>query len=198
MDSVNRRELIAKVHQNPADGTAARLTVAENLALAMLRSGQARIRPLVNKYRMQYVKDILKHLDIGLEAREHTMIQNLSGGQRQALAIHMTALRNPKVLLLDEHTAALDPDRAQKIMDLTLWLWKEKTMTVLMVTHDLNEALRYGDRLICMSHGRIVYDVKGEEKSKLLVPDLFDIFMLKKPDGFVPDSSFMLIEGICV
>src|SRR4029077_8662603 len=117
---------------------------------------------------------------------------DLSGGQRQALAVYMAVLSDPKILLLDENTAALDPEHGERVMDLTIRLWKEKRLTVLMVTHDLEEALRYGDRLLCMSQGKIYADIKAEEKKKLTVSDLLDLFKRKSREGFIVDSSFML------
>ncbi len=192
VNSRERRTIVAKVHQNPAEGTAPTLTVAENLCLAMLSPGKVSVRRLVTKSRLDSVRMLLDELDIGMPRREDALVRHLSGGQRQGLAVHMAALRNPKVLLLDEHTAALDPDKASKIMELTVRLWRERNLTVLMVTHDLREAVMYGNRLICLSHGRIVLDVKGEEKAKLTGAGLFELFKTKSAEGFVPDSSFML------
>lgn len=191
-DSRARRTLVAKVHQNPGEGTAPSLTVAENLCLAMLAPGQAWMRRLVTKPRLDRVRTLLNELGIGMAGREEALVRHLSGGQKQALAVYMASIRNPRVLLLDEHTAALDPDKASKIMELTVRLWCEKKLTVLMVTHDLREAVTYGNRLICLSRGRIILDVKGEEKAKLTGAGLFELFKAKGAEGFVPDSSFML------
>jgi len=189
--SVERKRLAAKVHQNPSDGTAQTLTVAENLALAMLPPGRAGLRKLVRKERAERIEKTLNDLDIGLIGRENAMIQNLSGGQRQALAVYMAVLSDPRILLLDEHTAALDPDRAEGLMELTIRLWKDRSLTVLMVTHDLDEAVKYGQRLLCMSQGRIYLDIDSEAKKQLTVPDLLDLFKRKRREGFVVDSSFL-------
>jgi putative ABC transport system ATP-binding protein len=191
LPSVERARLAAKVHQNPSDGTAQSLTVAENLALAMLAPGRAGLRQLVRGKRVEQIKATLTDLDIGLTGRESTMIRNLSGGQRQALAVCMAVLSKPKILLLDEHTAALDPDHAERLMELTVRLWQERSLTVLMVTHDLDEAVKYGERLLCMSQGRIYADIGRQEKKQLTVPSLLDLFKKKRAEGFVIDSSLL-------
>jgi putative tryptophan/tyrosine transport system ATP-binding protein len=184
-----RQRVAAKVHQNPSDGTAQTLTIAENLALAMLPPGRAGLRKLVRGERIAHIASTLNDLDIGLGKREGATIKNLSGGQRQALALCMAVLTEPKILLLDEHTAALDPERAQSLMELTVRFWKDKGLTVLMVTHNLEEAIKYGERLLCMSQGRIYADIDREAKKRMTISDLLDLFKRKREEGFVVDSS---------
>ena len=157
-------------------GTAADMQIDENLALAF-RRGQGRgLRWGIKKEEKAAYKKLLTKLDLGLEDRLTTKVGLLSGGQRQALTLLMATLKKPKLLLLDEHTAALDPKTAKKVLDLTETIVNDNQLTALMVTHNMNDAIRMGNRLIMMHEGRIIYDIKGEEKKNLHVKDLLQKF----------------------
>ena len=172
-----RAPFLGRVFQDPMTGTAADMQIIENLALASLR-GQKRsmFRWGVPKADTEKYREMLKTLDLGLEDRLTTKVGLLSGGQRQALTLLMATLRTPKLLLLDEHTAALDPKTAEIIMQLTGKIVAAKQLTTIMVTHNLRYAVEYGDRLIMMNEGRIVVDVSGEEKKRLTRADLMGLF----------------------
>ncbi|HET0705234.1 ABC transporter ATP-binding protein [Streptococcus pneumoniae] len=195
-----RAKDIARVFQDPKMGTASRLTIEENMAIA-LRRGQKRglgwgvkekdriqfQEALKEKDRIQF-QEALKELNIGLENRLKVDTQYLSGGQRQALTLVMTDLMKPKLLLLDEHTAALDPKTSQMVMDLTQKIVEHHQWTTLMITHDMNHAIEYGNRLIMLYQGKIVVDVKGEEKKHLTVEDLMHLFQKNSGQSLVSDE----------
>ena len=171
-----RAALLGRVFQDPMMGTAPTMMIEENLALAA-RRGQRRglkwgITPLV---RADY-KELLRTLDLGLEDRLTSKVGLLSGGQRQALTLLMASLKQPKLLLLDEHTAALDPKTAAKVLALSDQIVQENRLTTLMITHNMKDAIAHGNRLIMMDAGRVVVDISGEEKKKLTVPDLLALF----------------------
>ncbi len=176
MPEHKRAKYIGRVFQDPMMGTAATMQIEENLALA-LRRGQSRtLRSGITKAEREIFREMLKILDLGLEDRMTTKIGLLSGGQRQALTLLMASLVKPKLLLLDEHTAALDPKTAAKVMDVTRTIVNRDKLTTLMITHNMRDAIEYGDRLIMMHEGRIVLDIDGEEKKNLTVEDLLAKF----------------------
>ena len=166
---------IGCLYQNPLRGTAPNLTIEENLALAYTRKASPSFFAL-NKKDSSYFREVLSTLGMGLEDRMKTKIGLLSGGQRQALTLLMATMKKPKVLLLDEHTAALDPKTAAKVLEATDRIVGENRLTTLMVTHNMHDAIEHGNRLIMMSNGKIIYDVSGEEKKKLQVQDLLQKF----------------------
>jgi putative ABC transport system ATP-binding protein len=167
---------IGRIDQNPLAGTAAEMTIEENLAMAYLRGQKRGLSRAVTGKRRKIFRDVLAETGLGLEHRLQTPVGTLSGGQRQALALVMATLTLPKLLLLDEHTAALDPKAARQIMEITAHLVQAKQLTTLMITHNMEQALRFGNRLIMMHRGRIVLDLNQEEKSKLTVPQLVEKF----------------------
>ena len=172
-----RASYIGRLFQDPLKGTAPNMTIEENLALACL-SAKEKKSPfswITNKER-ELFKEQLKMLDMGLEDRMHTLVGNLSGGQRQALTLLMATIVPPKLLLLDEHTAALDPKAAAKIMKLTQEIVQKHHITCLMVTHQMQQALEVGDRTIMMNDGHIVIDIKGEQRANMSVYDLMERF----------------------
>ena len=167
-----RAKYLGRIFQDPLMGTAATMTIEENLAMADLR-GQ--IRGLgwgIKKARRDHYREILKMLDLGLETRLKDTVSLLSGGQRQSLTLLMVTLSLPKLLLLDEHTAALDPKTAQRVNELTQKIIEDNNLTTLMVTHNMQQAIRYGNRMIMLHEGRIQFDIQGEEKSTLTVEEV--------------------------
>ena len=171
-----RAKYLGRVFQDPMRGTAADMQIDENLALARRRAQRRGLRWGITKGERAEYAELLKTLDLGLEKRMSAKVGLLSGGQRQALTLLMATLTNPRVLLLDEHTAALDPKTAAKVLELTEQIVTERGLTTLMVTHNMNDAIRLGNRLIMMCDGRVIYDVSGEEKGRLTVPDLLRKF----------------------
>ncbi len=172
MPEHKRAKFIGRVFQDPMTGTAATMEIQENLALAARRGKSRGLRwGITAKEREQY-HELLKTLGLGLEDRMSAKVGLLSGGQRQALTLLMATLKKPEILLLDEHTAALDPKTAAKVLELSDKIIAENNLTAMMVTHNMAHAITYGNRLIMMNNGRIIYDVKGEEKKHLTVDDL--------------------------
>ena len=167
-----RARYLGRVFQNPLMGTAASMTIEENLAMADLRGQPRTLRWGVIKARREYYREILEMLGLGLENRLKDSVSLLSGGQRQSLTLVMVTLSLPKLLLLDEHTAALDPKTAQVVMDLTQKIVEENNLTTVMVTHNMLQAIRYGNRMIMLHEGRIQYDIQGEEKKALTVEEV--------------------------
>ncbi|MCL2332175.1 MAG: ATP-binding cassette domain-containing protein [Actinomycetia bacterium] len=172
-----RAPYIGRVFQDPMLGTASSMTIEENLALANRRGKRRGLGSGVTRAERVLFKEMLTSLELGLEDRLTARVGLLSGGQRQALTLLMASMRDPKVLLLDEHTAALDPKTAAKVQEISLQLVREHQLTTLMVTHNMGDALRFGDRLIMMQEGRIVFEATGQEKQKLTVPDLVEKFV---------------------
>lgn len=189
MPEHERAQYIGRVFQDPMKGTASKMMIEENLALASWRGKKLGIRWSFQTQRTAQFKEALKELGLGLEDRMSAHVGMLSGGQRQALTLLMATLVKPRLLLLDEHTAALDPKTAEKVLQLTERLVKADHLTTLMITHNMRDALRFGNRLIMMHQGRIVVDVKEEEKSKLTVPDLLALF--EKGAGVVTDEMLL-------
>jgi putative ABC transport system ATP-binding protein len=171
-----RAKVIARVFQNPFMGTAADMTIAENLLLAFLRGRRRYPRIGLNAKRLEFFRERVGELEMQLEARLDTLIGTLSGGQRQAVSLLMAVIREPKVLLLDEHTAALDPKSAAQVIRLTKVFVERGRLTTLMVTHSMHQALDLGDRTIMMHQGRIIDDISKAEKDRLTVDDLLQKF----------------------
>ncbi len=171
-----RAPYIGRVFQDPMLGTAPTMQILENLALAARRGQRRGLRWGVTKAEKDRYQEMLKNLDLGLEDRLTGKVGLLSGGQRQALTLLMASLKKPKLLLLDEHTAALDPKTAAKVLELSDRIVSESHLTTMMVTHNMKDAIQHGNRLIMMYDGKIVIDVSGEEKKKLTVPQLLELF----------------------
>lgn len=176
MPEYKRASFIGRVYQNPQMGTCPDLTITENMALADNKGKSYGLTLAVNKKRVEYYKELVKECGMGLENRMNVKVGALSGGQRQALALVIASMTDIKLLLLDEHTAALDPKTSENIMILTDRLVREKGVTTLMVTHNLRFAIEYGDRLVMMHEGSIVLDKEGEEKENVVIDDLLKIF----------------------
>ena len=183
-----RAKDIARVFQDPKMGTASRLTIEENMAIAQRRGKSRGLGWGVREKDRELFREALKELNIGLENRLKVDTQYLSGGQRQALTLVMAALVRPKLLLLDEHTAALDPKTSEMVMELTQKIVESHDLTTLMITHDMNHAIEYGNRLIMLYQGKIVVDVKGEEKKNLTVEDLMRLFQQNSGETLVSDE----------
>lgn len=171
-----RAKYLGRVFQDPMTGTAADMQIEENLALAARRGKTRLLRVGITAKERKEYKELLKILDLGLEERLTAKVGLLSGGQRQALTLLMATLKKPKVLLLDEHTAALDPKTAKKVLDITEEIVQKNNLTTIMITHNMADAIRVGNRLIMMNNGKIIFDVSGEEKKKLTVADLLEKF----------------------
>ena len=171
-----RAKFIGRVFQDPMMGTAPTMQIIENLALAARRGQSRGLKWGITKAEKETYQELLHGLDLGLEDRLTSKVGLLSGGQRQALTLLMASLQKPKLLLLDEHTAALDPKTAAKVLELSDRIVAENHLTTMMVTHNMKDAIAHGNRLIMMYDGRIVIDVSGEEKKKLTVPQLLELF----------------------
>lgn len=187
-----RAKYIGRVFQDPMTGTAADMQIVENLALASRRGKFRTLRPGVTKKEKAEYAEILKSLDLGLETRLTSKVGLLSGGQRQAITLLMATLKKPKVLLLDEHTAALDPKTAAKVLELTTEIVEEHNLTTIMITHNMKDAIAIGNRLIMMNDGKIIYDVSGEEKKNLTTADLLEKF--KITSGGELDNDRMILS----
>lgn len=186
-----RAAYLGRVFQDPMNGTAGDMEIEENLAVAK-RRGQARTLRwgITKKEREEYV-ELLKMLDLGLETRLRAKVGLLSGGQRQALTLLMATLKKPKLLLLDEHTAALDPKTAAKVLEISDKIIAENNLTALMVTHNMKDAIAHGNRLIMMWDGKIILDIKGEEKKNLTVDDLLHQFTVASGKEFANDRALL-------
>ena len=175
--SEHRRAVyLGRVFQDPMVGTAGNMTIEENLALAARRGEKRTLRWGIKKSEREQFKELLRPLGLGLEDRLTAKVGLLSGGQRQALTLLMASLKKPKVLLLDEHTAALDPKTAAKVLELSDQIVEEHKLTTLMVTHNMRDAIAHGNRLIMLDAGRVILDIRGEDKKKLTVPELLARF----------------------
>lgn len=170
-----RAEFISRVFQNPLDGTAPRMTVSQNMSLALRRGKNRGFKLGTTKEDRKLFKELLVTLDLGLEDRLDSEMGLLSGGQRQAIALLMATMTTPKLLLLDEHTAALDPKTQKKIMELTRKKIEEKNLTALMITHNIQDAVKYGNRIIILHRGQLVRDINREEKEKLNAKELYEL-----------------------
>ncbi len=170
-----RSRVIGRLFQDPLKGTAPSMTIEENLTLASSRGKHFSLKPISAKEKESY-KESLKELDLGLEERMHTKVGTLSGGQRQALTLLMATIVTPKLLLLDEHTAALDPATSQKVLALSEEIATKHHITTMMITHNMEDALKYGNRILIMKDGHIISDISKEEKEKMTVEDLIKRF----------------------
>ena len=186
-----RASLIGRVFQDPMMGTAPNMQLEENLALARRRGEGRGLRWGVTSAEREEYYERLKLLDLGLEDRMTSKVGLLSGGQRQAVTLLMAVLRRPKLLLLDEHTAALDPGTAAKVLALSDQIVQENNLTTLMITHNMTDAIRHGNRLIMMNEGHVILDIEGEEKKKLTKQQLIDMFAQK---GASIDSDETLLS----
>lgn len=186
-----RAKYIGRVFQDPMMGTAAGMMIEENLAIAARRGNAPRLRWSFSKAQRERFRELLAGLDLGLEDRLESKVGLLSGGQRQALTLLMATMAEPKLLLLDEHTAALDPKTAEKVLDITKSIVEKRKLTTLMITHNMKDALRLGNRLIMMHEGNILVDVKGEEKSRLTVRDLLALFEKAAGNEMANDSLLL-------
>ena len=186
-----RVKYLGRVFQDPMTGTAATMMIEENLALAKRRGCHRTLRPGIKHSERQEYRELLKILDLGLEDRMTSKVGLLSGGQRQALTLLMATLKKPKLLLLDEHTAALDPKTAAKVLDTTEKIVKRDHLTTLMITHNMKDAIAHGNRLIMMKDGKIILDIRGEEKKKLTVEDLLHKFEEVSGEEFSNDKAIL-------
>ena len=186
-----RAAYLGRVFQDPMTGTAATMEIQENLAMAARRGKRRTLGwGITGKEKDEY-REMLKILDLGLEDRLTSKVGLLSGGQRQALTLLMATLQKPKLLLLDEHTAALDPKTAQKVLKVTDQIIAEHHLTALMVTHNMKDAIKHGNRLIMMHDGRVILDISGEEKKKLTVADLMHQFEVVSGEEFASDKAIL-------
>lgn len=193
LPSFKRAEFVSRVFQDPMSGTAASMTIEENLIMALKRGEPRRLRRALNGKERDFFREELKKLSLGLEGRLTTKVCLLSGGQRQALTLLMATLKKPQLLLLDEHTAALDPKTAEKVLDLTCSVTEKSHLTTLMITHNLEQALAVGNRTIMMHDGRIILDLKGPERSNMSMNRLLEMF--EKASGVHMNNDRMMLAG---
>lgn len=186
-----RAKFVGRVFQDPMTGTAATMQIDENLALAKRRGKRRGLRTNLSKEEQSEFRELLKILDLGLEDRMSSKVGLLSGGQRQALTLLMATLEKPKILLLDEHTAALDPKTAAKVLEATEKIVTSHNLTTLMITHNMKDAITHGNRLIMMNEGRVILDIKGEEKKNLTVEDLLHQFEKVSGQEFTSDKAIL-------
>ena len=186
-----RAKYLGRVFQDPMTGTAANMQIDENMALAARRGKLRGLSWGVTKKERERYHEMLKELDLGLEDRLTAKVGLLSGGQRQALTLLMATIQKPKLLLLDEHTAALDPKTAAKVLEITDMLIREHNLTAMMVTHNMRDAITYGNRLIMMNEGRVILNISGEEKKNLSIEDLLHKFEEVSGTEFTNDQAIL-------
>lgn len=186
-----RAKHLGRVFQDPMMGTAAPMEIQENLAIAARRGEKRTLRWSITRKEKEEFREMLKILDLGLEDRMTAKVGLLSGGQRQALTLLMATIKKPKILLLDEHTAALDPKTAAKVLEISDRLISENELTAMMVTHNMKDAIAHGNRLIMMHEGRIIFDVSGEEKKQLTVDTLIRKFSETSGKEFSNDRALL-------
>lgn len=191
MPEYKRSKFLGRVFQDPMKGTSPDMEIAENLAIAARRGKKRALIPGIRKSEKEQYRKLLAPLELGLENRLSAKVGLLSGGQRQALTLIMATLNRPKLLLLDEHTAALDPKTAAKVLDLTNKIVTENNLTTLMITHNMKDAITYGNRLIMMHEGRIIVDISGEEKKSLKVENLLELFTKASGNEFTNDRAML-------
>lgn len=191
MSEHKRAKYFGRVFQDPMNGTAADMEIVENLSIAAKRGKRRTLRFGVSKKDKEVYRQLLKSLNLGLEDRLSSKVGLLSGGQRQAVTLLMATLQKPKLLLLDEHTAALDPKTAATVLELSDKIIKENNLTTLMVTHNMQNAIDYGNRLIMMHEGRIILDISGEEKKALTVQELLRKFETVSGEEFLNDRALL-------
>ena len=172
-------------------GTAPDMEIAENLGIAAKRGSKRRLCRGIKKADREKYKELLATLELGLENRLSSKVGLLSGGQRQAITLLMATINHPKLLLLDEHTAALDPKTAAKVLEITNKIVTENNLTTLMITHNMHDAIEYGNRLIMMHEGKIIVDVSGEEKKRLTIPQLLELFEKASGSEFSNDKVML-------
>ena len=187
-----RAAFIGRVFQDPMTGTAADMWIEENMALAYRRGKRRGLRWAITAKDLARYREMLKELELGLEDRLSTKVGLLSGGQRQAITLLMATMNRPKLLLLDEHTAALDPKTAAKVLALSDKFIEEEKLTAMMVTHNMRDAIAHGNRLIMMNAGKIILDVRGQEKRALTVEALLEIFAKTSGTEFDNDRALLL------
>ncbi len=191
MPEHKRAKFLGRVFQDPRKGTATDMEIAENLQIASCRGKRRKLIFGVTKKEKARYRELLSMLDLGLEDRLSTKMGLLSGGQRQAITLLMATLERPKILLLDEHTAALDPKTAAKVLQITDKLVYENNLTTLMVTHNMRDAIEHGNRLIMMNNGKIILDISGEEKKNLTVEKLLEMFSTASGAEFANDRALL-------
>lgn len=186
-----RAAYLGRVFQDPMMGTAADMEIQENLALAKRRNKRRGLGWGISKREREEYRELLASLGLGLEDRMTSKVGLLSGGQRQAVTLLMAAMSEPKLLLLDEHTAALDPKTAEKVLEITETIVTENKLTTIMITHNMKDAIKHGNRLIMMNAGKIIVDVSGEDKKKLTVDDLLHLFTKASGEEFANDRAML-------
>lgn len=186
-----RAKYLGRVFQDPMMGTAADMQIIENMSLAYRRGKKRGLKFAINKKEKEMYIQMLSHLGLGLENRLTSKVGLLSGGQRQALTLLMAVMQRPKLLLLDEHTAALDPKTAHTVLSLSDKFIEEGSLTAMMITHNMKDAITHGNRLIMMHEGKIIYDVSGEEKKNLTVEDLLQKFASLSGEEFANDRALL-------
>ena len=191
MPEHKRAQFLGRVFQDPMKGTAPDMEIAEKLSIASKRGVKRRFVRGVRKADREYYRELLKTLDLGLEDRLSTKVGLLSGGQRQAVTLLMASMNKPKLLLLDEHTAALDPKTAAKVLELTDKIVTENHLTTLMITHNMRDAITHGNRLIMLHEGKVIIDVEGEEKKMLTVEHLLSLFVKASGKVFADDRAIL-------
>lgn len=192
LEEYKRAHDIGRIFQDPMKGTAPSMTVEENLALSYMSSKKKKFSLGISKQDSKFFREQLSRLNLGLEDRMKSPIGLLSGGQRQAITLLMCTMVTPKLLLLDEHTAALDPATAEKVLEITKEVIHTNKITTMMITHNISSALKCGNRTIMMSNGRIILDLEGEEREKMTVPHLLELFKEKSKEEL--DNDRMLLE----
>lgn len=191
MPEHKRAKFLGRVFQDPMKGTSPDMEIAENLSIAARRGTKRRLVWGIRKAEREQYKELLATLELGLETRLSSKVGLLSGGQRQAVTLLMATLKKPKILLLDEHTAALDPKTAAKVLEITNKLVTENNLTTLMITHNMHDAIAYGNRLIMMHEGRVIVDVSGEAKKKLTIEQLLELFETASGSQFANDKVML-------
>ena len=186
-----RAKFLGRVFQDPMTGTAATMGIEENLALAKRRGRRRTLRPGIGKKEREEYRELLRILGLGLEDRLTSKVGLLSGGQRQALTLLMATLQKPKLLLLDEHTAALDPKTAAKVLETTEYIVNRDKLTTLMITHNMKDAILHGNRLIMLNEGKVILDIRGEEKKRLTVEELLHKFGEASGEEFTSDKAIL-------
>lgn len=186
-----RAKYLGRVFQDPMTGTASNMNIEENLALAARRGNHRTLRWGVTKKEKEEFKELLKILDLGLEDRMTAKVGLLSGGQRQAITLLMATLKQPKLLLLDEHTAALDPKTAAKVLEITDKIINENHLTTIMITHNMKDAIKHGNRLVMFHEGKIIIEISGEDKKNLTVEDLLEMFNKASGTEFANDRAIL-------
>ena len=182
LEEYKRARHIGRIFQNPSLNVSPSMTILENISLSLNKGKRFDLKPCIDKRKVQDIKNDLSELNLGLENFLNVEVKLLSGGQRQALSLYMVSLRVPDIFLLDEHTAALDPKTSELIMNLTKEIINEKRLTTIMITHNLKQAINYGNRLIMMNKGKIMLDITGDEKKKLTTSKLLEMFNTKSSE----------------